>query len=105
MRKDSGARWHLMEEAKSLVDAGNLHLAAARMEEARELRPSDDRLLFRLASLYYDLQRYDLAAELCAGGDLAGAFGVAVSLSRGTAAKGGGQVAAGSRTVWRRRRG
>jgi tetratricopeptide (TPR) repeat protein len=53
----------LMEEAKSLVDAGNLHLATARMEEARELRPSDDRLLFRLASLYYDLQRSDLAAS------------------------------------------
>jgi tetratricopeptide (TPR) repeat protein len=52
---------NLMEEAKSLVDAGNLHLAAARMEEARELRPSDDRLLFRLASLQYDLKRYDLA--------------------------------------------
>jgi len=31
------------------------------MEEARELRPSDDRLLFRLASLQYDLKRYDLA--------------------------------------------
>jgi tetratricopeptide (TPR) repeat protein len=51
----------LMEEAKSLVDGGNLHLAAARLEEARELRPSDDRLLFRLASLHYDLHRYDLA--------------------------------------------
>ena len=31
------------------------------MEEARQLRPSDDKLLFRLASLQYDLQRYDLA--------------------------------------------
>jgi tetratricopeptide (TPR) repeat protein len=51
----------LIEEAKSLVDSGNLHLAAARMEEARELRPSDDRLLFRLASLYFDLKHYDLA--------------------------------------------
>jgi len=51
----------LMEDAKRLVDAGDLHLAAARMEEARELRPSDDRLLFRLGSLYYDLQQYDLA--------------------------------------------
>ena len=51
----------LMEEAKSLVDAGNVHLAAARMEEARQLRPADDKLLFRLASLQYDLQRYDLA--------------------------------------------
>lgn len=51
----------MMEEAKTLVDAGDLHLATARMEEARELWPSDDRLLFRLASLYYDLQRYDSA--------------------------------------------
>src|SRR5207247_1166837 len=51
----------LMEEAKPLVDAGNLHLAVARMEEARELRPSDDRLLFRLASLHFDLHRFDLA--------------------------------------------
>ena len=31
------------------------------MEEARELRPSDDRILFRLASVQYDLQRYDPA--------------------------------------------
>ncbi len=52
---------NMMEEAKSLVESGNLHLAVARMEEARELRPSDDRLLFRLASLHYDLQRYELA--------------------------------------------
>jgi tetratricopeptide (TPR) repeat protein len=51
----------LMEEAKSLLDAGDLHLATARMEEARELRPADDRLLFRLGSLYYDLKQYDLA--------------------------------------------
>jgi tetratricopeptide (TPR) repeat protein len=51
----------LMDEARSLVDAGNLRMAAARMEEARQQRPSDDRLLFRLASLHYDLQRYDLA--------------------------------------------
>lgn len=51
----------MIEEAKALVDVGNLHLAAARLEEARVLRPTDDRLLFRLASLYYDLHRYDLA--------------------------------------------
>ena len=50
-----------MDEARSLVDAGNSRVAAARMEEARQQRPSDDRLLFRLASLHYDLQRYDLA--------------------------------------------
>jgi tetratricopeptide (TPR) repeat protein len=51
----------LLEQAKALVDSGDLHAAAARMEEARDLRPSDDRILFRLASLQYDLQRYDLA--------------------------------------------
>jgi tetratricopeptide (TPR) repeat protein len=51
----------LMEEAGTMVDAGNLPAAAARLEEARGLRPSDDRLLFRLASVEYDLKRYDLA--------------------------------------------
>jgi tetratricopeptide (TPR) repeat protein len=51
----------LVEQAGSLVDAGDLQTAAARMEEARELRPSDDRILFRLASVYFDLQRYELA--------------------------------------------
>ena len=51
----------LIEEAKALVEQGNLHLALARMEEARELRPSDDRLLFRLASVHYDLRQYDVA--------------------------------------------
>jgi len=51
----------LIDEAKSLVDSGNAPEAAARLEEARELRPTDDRLLFRLASLHYDLHRNDLA--------------------------------------------
>jgi tetratricopeptide (TPR) repeat protein len=51
----------LVEQASSLVDSGELQAAAARMEEARELRPSDDRILFRLASVQYDLQRYDPA--------------------------------------------
>ena len=51
----------LIEEAKVQVEAGNLHLAAARLEEAREGRPLDDALLFRLASVNYDLQRNDLA--------------------------------------------
>jgi len=51
----------LIDEAKTLVEQGNLRVALARMEEARELRPSDDRLLFRLASVYYDLRQYDLA--------------------------------------------
>src|SRR5437867_3380290 len=43
----------LMEQARSLVDSGDLQAAVARMEEARELRPSDDRILFRLASVHY----------------------------------------------------
>jgi tetratricopeptide (TPR) repeat protein len=51
----------LIDEAKPLVDAGNLQQAAARLEEARELRPADDRLLFRLAGLNFDMQRYDPA--------------------------------------------
>jgi tetratricopeptide (TPR) repeat protein len=51
----------LIEEAGALVDAGNLPAAAARLEEARSLQPADNRLLFRLASLHYDLKRYDLA--------------------------------------------
>jgi tetratricopeptide (TPR) repeat protein len=45
----------LVEDAKALVDSGDLNAALARLEEARELRPPDDQLLFRLASLHYDL--------------------------------------------------
>lgn len=51
----------LMAQAKTLVDAGDLEAAMKRMEEARELRPSDDRLLFRLAGLEFDLQRFNEA--------------------------------------------
>ena len=51
----------LVEKAASLVETGDLRTALARMEEARELRPADAQLLFRLASLHYDLARYDLA--------------------------------------------
>ena len=69
-------RWlRLMDEAKSLVEAGNLNLAAARLEEAREQRPSDDQLLFRLASVHYDLRRFDVAR-----GFAAEAIGVAPSI-------------------------
>jgi len=50
-----------VEQAKNLVDAGDFPTAALRLETARELRPSDATILFRLGSLYYDLQRYDLA--------------------------------------------
>lgn len=55
------ASLRLAEQASTLVKAGDLHGAVARMEEARELSPADDRILFRLASLHFDLQQYDLA--------------------------------------------
>ena len=53
----------LVAQAKSFVDSGDLNGALARVEEARELRPSDDTILFRLASLNFDLRRYTLARE------------------------------------------
>ncbi len=51
----------LVEEAKARVDSGDLNGALARLEEARELRPPDDQLLFRLASLHYDLHHDGVA--------------------------------------------
>ena len=47
----------LVEQAKPLVDAGDLRGALVLLEEARDLRPADASLLFRLAGLYFDLQR------------------------------------------------
>ena len=51
----------LTEQAGSLVDAGNLAGAVALLEQARGLQPADDALLFRLASVYYDLHEYAAA--------------------------------------------
>jgi len=59
-KQDTEARrrtLQLVEEAKTLVDSGDFDVAVARLEEARGLRPPDDQLLFRLASLHYDLHR------------------------------------------------
>jgi Flp pilus assembly protein TadD len=50
-----------VSEAKSFVDSGDLTNALACMEQARDLQPSDDTILFRLGSLNFDLKRYDLA--------------------------------------------
>ena len=55
------AAW--IDEARALLQAGDLEKAAARLELAREVRPGDATLLFRLASLNFDLQRYDAARE------------------------------------------
>ena len=87
----------LIDEAKALVEQGNLRLALARMEEARELRPSDDRLLFRLASVYYDLRQYDLAQGYAQEALFAGAVRVALPLPLGSHRDANGQVAPGSR--------
>jgi tetratricopeptide (TPR) repeat protein len=51
----------LVESAKAMVESGNLVGAAAGLEEARQLRPSDDTILFRLASVNYDLNHFDAA--------------------------------------------
>lgn len=52
-----------VDEARALVQAGELEKAAGRLELAREARPGDATLLFRLAGLNFDLQRYDAARE------------------------------------------
>jgi tetratricopeptide (TPR) repeat protein len=50
----------LTGEARALIDSGDLNAAAARLEEARELN-SSEAVLFRLASVNYDLERDDAA--------------------------------------------
>jgi tetratricopeptide (TPR) repeat protein len=50
----------LTDDAKVLIDSGDLNTAAARLEDARELN-SSEALLFHLASVNYDLERYDAA--------------------------------------------
>jgi tetratricopeptide (TPR) repeat protein len=52
-----------IEEARSLLDSGDLNGAADKLEQARELNPGDATLLFRLAALHYDLKRLDTARE------------------------------------------
>lgn len=55
------AAW--VDEARALLQAGDLEEAAKRLELAREARPGDATLLFRLAGLNFDLQRLDPARE------------------------------------------
>ncbi len=55
------AAW--IDEARALLQAGDLENAAASLELAREARPGDATLLFRLAGVNFDLQRYDAARE------------------------------------------
>ena len=55
------AAW--IDEARALLQAGDLENAAARLELAREVKPGDATLLFRLAGLNFDMRRYDAARE------------------------------------------
>ena len=55
------AEW--IDEARVLLQSGDLDNAAKRLESAREARPGDATLLFRLAGLNFDLRRFDLARE------------------------------------------
>ncbi len=52
-----------IDEARTLLQAGDLEKAAARLDLARETKPGDATLLFRLAGLNFDLQRNDMARE------------------------------------------
>ncbi len=52
-----------VDEARQLLQAGDLSTAAQRLEQAREARPGDATLLFRLAGLNFDLGRLDVARE------------------------------------------
>ena len=53
----------LVEQARTLVNAKDFATAALRLDAAREIRSADATILFRLASLNYDLQHYDQARE------------------------------------------
>ncbi len=57
----------LVDEARQLLQAGDLANATRKLELAREARPADATLLFRLAGLNYDMQRYDAAREYVQG--------------------------------------
>lgn len=52
-----------VDEARVLLQAGDLENAARHLELAREAKPGDATLLFRLAGLNFDLQRHDVARE------------------------------------------
>ncbi len=43
------------------MEGGDLPAAASRLEQAREIQPSNDGILFRLASVHYDMQKFGIA--------------------------------------------
>lgn len=52
-----------VDEARELLNAGDLNNAVKRLELAREARPGDASLLFRLAGLHFDMGNHDVARE------------------------------------------
>lgn len=60
-RRRQAAAW--VDEARKLVQAGQLEEAVRLLELAREASPGDATLLFRLAGLNFDLHRLDAARE------------------------------------------
>lgn len=53
----------LVDEARTLMQSGDLQGAVNRLDQAREARPGDHTLLFRLAGLQFDLGQYGMARE------------------------------------------
>jgi len=53
----------LLEQASPLVESGKLKTAIELVEKARRLDPQSDLIVFRLAGLYYDTQRYQDARQ------------------------------------------
>ena len=58
--KTSERRSSRRERRNPRLKNGDVKSAASRLEQARTLRPSDDKILFRLAGLYFDLKPLDL---------------------------------------------
>jgi tetratricopeptide (TPR) repeat protein len=53
----------LIDKAKPLVDEGKLSDAIVLLEKAYRLDPKNPQLLFRLASLHYDMKHYEAARQ------------------------------------------
>jgi tetratricopeptide (TPR) repeat protein len=53
----------LLDEAKAFLSAGDLARASELVEKSHTLNPSNPETVFRLASLQFDLRRYDVARQ------------------------------------------
>jgi tetratricopeptide (TPR) repeat protein len=53
----------LVKEVQPVVDEKNITTALQMMEKAHQLDPDNEEVCFRLAGLYYDTQKYELARD------------------------------------------